>query len=65
MTLKENKPKLKDIGKFVLHVPSSAKGDVNHKDCREGTISSWNFRKVFVIFDDAPVACKYSELHWY
>lgn len=35
----------------VRYVPSHAKGDVYHKDCEDGTVSSWNSSNVFVKFD--------------
>lgn len=37
-----------DRGSKVTYVPGHAKGNAGHKDCEEGTISSWNDKFVFV-----------------
>lgn len=38
-------------GMRVRYVPGHAKGDINHKDCEDGTVSSTNDKNVFVKFD--------------
>lgn len=40
-------------GMFVRYVPTHADGDVNHKDCQNGVVSSVNERFVFVKYDNA------------
>ena len=36
----------------VRYVPSHAHGDVSHKDCQNGVVSSVNSRFVFVKYDN-------------
>ncbi len=40
-------------GERVRYVPAHAFGDVNHKDCQDGVVSSTNSRYVFVKYDNA------------
>lgn len=54
-----------DIGSAVTYIPNHAKGDVNHKDCERGVLSSFNDHTVFVRFK-APngASCKTDNLVW-
>lgn len=38
-------------GVRVLYIPTYAYGDINHKDCESGVVSSVNDKFVFVKFD--------------
>ena len=40
-------------GDKVRYVPNHANGDVHHKDCQNGVVSSTNERFVFVKYDNA------------
>jgi len=46
--------KLEDCfkGDRVRYIPHHAKGDVNHKDCQTGVVSSKNDTWVFVKYDN-------------
>ncbi len=41
-------PTEKDVGRIVTYIPGHARGDVSHKDCERGTITSFNDHAVFV-----------------
>lgn len=46
---------------YVMYVPDHAKGDIKHKDCEYGHVSSVNDKYVFVRFaysGNNPVACR-------
>lgn len=55
-----------DEGHMVRYVPQHANGDLNHRDCEIGTISSWNSKWVFVNFGkgDTSPACDPNDLVW-
>ena len=40
-------------GDKVRYVPNHANGDVHHKDCQNGVVSSTNEKFVFVKYDNA------------
>ena len=53
------------VGNKVTHIPPHADGNVNHKDCRSGKISSFNNTYVFVRFHSPNgQACKPENLIW-
>jgi hypothetical protein len=41
----------KDIGRKIKYIPYHAFGDINHKDCEEGTITSFNENYIFATFN--------------
>lgn len=51
-------------GAPVVYVPMHAKGDVTHRDCESGTISSWNDRYVFVSYRGNSRATEPRDLRW-
>ena len=56
---------LDNVGSPVTYIPNHANGDVNHKDCERGVLSSFNDFTVFVRFK-APngASCKTENLVW-
>ena len=55
-----------DIGRNVIYVPGHAKGDLGHKDCETGTITSFNQWAVFVRYGMGitSAATNRAELYW-
>ena len=46
-------------GVRVIYVPTHVNGDINHKDCECGVVSSVNDRFVFVKFDPKCLRVRY------
>lgn len=46
MKIEEVKPRMR-----VRYIPGHALMDINHPDCEDGTVSSYNYACVFVKFD--------------
>jgi hypothetical protein len=51
-------------GAPVVYVPMHAGGDVTHRDCESGTISSWNDKFVFVSYRGNSRATDPRDLRW-
>lgn len=58
------KMKTYEKGQLVTYVPAHAKGNLNHKDCERGRVTSLNAHYVFVQFgtDFHAKACRPEDL---
>lgn len=59
-------PTENDVGRHVIYVPGHAKGNLGHKDCERGFITSFNDHAVFVRYGMGSTSAGTSrqDLHW-
>lgn len=59
-------PNKQDIGRGVIYVPGHAKGDLGHKGCERGYITSFNEHCVFVRYGlgSTSAGTNRQDLYW-
>lgn len=48
MRIEDRELTKEDHGSKVTYIPNHANGNTDHKDCKGGTIASWNDHYIFV-----------------